>query len=377
MELVKGVPITEYCDENQLAARRAAGAVRRRSATPCSTRIRKGIIHRDLKPSNVLVTLHDGEPVPKVIDFGVAKATSQQLTEKTLFTGLRPDDRHAGLHEPRAGRDERPGHRHAQRHLLARRAALRAAHRHDAVRRASGCAKRGYAEMQRIIREEEPPRPSTRLSTLGDDADRRRPATAAPSPRSSASCSRGDLDWIVMKALEKDRSRRYETANAFADDIQRFLNHEAIVARPPRPPIASKNSSQRNWAAVAAGRGHCRRACSRHRHQHLAGHPRGWASETWPTSAKQAIAEAAKQRGRTAARHGGKGEASRGPAAAARRAAKTGSRSRPQLAERELREAAEQKRQDIERQSEQIAGLNATASIGRRAAAPHRSTRLR
>ena len=93
----------------------------------------KGIIHRDIKPSNVLVTLHDGGPVPKVIDFGVAKAINQQLTEKTLFTGYAPDDRHAALHESRTGGDERPGHRHAQRHLLAGRAAVRTADRHDAV----------------------------------------------------------------------------------------------------------------------------------------------------------------------------------------------------------------------------------------------------
>ena len=99
----------------------------------------KGIIHRDIKPSNILVTLHDGVPVPKVIDFGIAKATEGRLTDKTLFTRVRAVHRHAGLHESRAGGDERAGHRHAQRHLLARRAALRTAHRQDAVRRADTC----------------------------------------------------------------------------------------------------------------------------------------------------------------------------------------------------------------------------------------------
>ena len=106
MELVTGIPITDYCDQQQLTIRE-----RLELFVPVCQAVQhahqKGIIHRDLKPSNVLVTLHDGVPVPKVIDFGVAKATGQQLTDKTLYTALRPDDRHAALHEPRAGRDRR------------------------------------------------------------------------------------------------------------------------------------------------------------------------------------------------------------------------------------------------------------------------------
>ncbi len=128
MELVRGVPITEYCDANRLSPRE-----RLELFIPVCQAIQhahqKGIIHRDIKPSNVLVTLHDGKPVPKVIDFGVAKAIDQRLTEQTLFTQFGTDRRHAGIHESRASRDERPGCRHAQRHLFTGRRALRVADR--------------------------------------------------------------------------------------------------------------------------------------------------------------------------------------------------------------------------------------------------------
>ena len=153
-----------YCDEHQLTPRE-----RLELFIPVCQAVQhahqKGIIHRDLKPSNVLVALYDGKPVPKVIDFGVAKATGQQLTERTLFTGVRRDRRHAGVHEPGAGRAERPGHRHAQRHLLPGRAPVRAADRHDAAGARAAASRRLLDEMLRLIREEEPPKPSTRLSS--------------------------------------------------------------------------------------------------------------------------------------------------------------------------------------------------------------------
>ena len=159
MELVKGVPITEYCDENHLTP-----AQRLELFVPVCQAVQhahqKGIIHRDLKPSNVLVTLHDGKPVPKVIDFGVAKAIGQQLTDKTLFTGFAQMVGTPLYMSPEQAEHERAGRRHAQRHLLAGRAALRAADRHDAVRQGAA-EKAAYDEMRRIIREEEPPRPST------------------------------------------------------------------------------------------------------------------------------------------------------------------------------------------------------------------------
>ena len=166
MELVRGIPITDYCDQSQLSI-----PERLELFVPVCQAVQhahqKGIIHRDLKPSNVLVTLIDGVAVPKVIDFGVAKATGGQLTEKTLFTGFAPARRHAAVHEPRAGRAVGRRRRHAQRHLLAGRAAVRAADRHDAVRPRDVLHGGASTRSARIIREEEPPTPSTRLSTLG------------------------------------------------------------------------------------------------------------------------------------------------------------------------------------------------------------------
>ena len=160
MELVKGVPITKYCDENHLTPRQ-----RLELFVPVCQAVQhahqKGIIHRDLKPSNVLVTVHDGVPVPKVIDFGVAKAAGQQLTDKTLFTGFAPMIGTPLYMSPGAGRAERPGHRHAERHLLPRRAPLRTPDRHDPVHRERSW-KAGLLEIRRIIREEEPPRSRAR-----------------------------------------------------------------------------------------------------------------------------------------------------------------------------------------------------------------------
>ena len=132
MELVKGVPITEYCDGHKLTPRE-----RLELFVPVCQAIQhahqKGIIHRDIKPSNVLIALYDDKPVVKVIDFGVAKATGGTLTEQTIDTGFGGSGRHAAIHVPRAGGNEQPRHRHAQRRLLPRRAALRAAHRYDAL----------------------------------------------------------------------------------------------------------------------------------------------------------------------------------------------------------------------------------------------------
>ena len=215
------MPITEYCDENRLDAERRLELF----VTVCQAiqhAHQKGIIHRDIKPSNVMVTLHDGVPVAKVIDFGIAKATERRLTEQTLFTAYGAVDRHAGIHEPRAGRDGRAGRRHPQRHLLARRAALRAADGHDADRverlRTAGFERDPAADPRGGPAAAE----RAALSTLGD---RRRSwrRTEAPMPRQLARLLAGDLDWIMMKALEKDRDRRYDTPGGFADDVERYL----------------------------------------------------------------------------------------------------------------------------------------------------------
>ena len=191
----------------------------------------KGIIHRDLKPSNVLVTLHDGVPVPKIIDFGVAKATSQQLTEQDAFTGfgqmvgtplyMSPEQAELNCLDVDTRSDI-----YSLGVLLYELLTGTTPFDRDRLREA------GIDEVRRVIREEEPSRPSTRISTLGEAA-----TTVSmhrkTDPAKLSRALRGELDWIVMKALEKDRTRRYQTANDFARDIQRHLADEPIEARPP------------------------------------------------------------------------------------------------------------------------------------------------
>ncbi len=232
MELVNGIPLTEYCDNNKLSIRE-----RLELFVPVCKAVQhahtKGIIHRDLKPSNVLVALYDGVPVPKVIDFGLAKATEHQLalTDKTMFTEFgqvvgtiqymspeqaemnqldidtRTDVYSLGvmLYELLTGSTPLDDNTMKEQALL---------------------------KVLELIRESEPPRPSTRLSGSGDVisgvSDQRR-----IEPSRLQKLLRGELDWIVMKSLEKDRTRRYETPNDFAQDISNFLNDEAVTARPP------------------------------------------------------------------------------------------------------------------------------------------------
>jgi serine/threonine protein kinase len=230
MELVKGVPITKYCDELNLSVRE-----RLTLFVPVCQAIQhahqKGIIHRDIKPSNVLVCMQDGKPVPKIIDFGVAKAVSQQLTDASLYTevgqvigtleymspeqaelsALDIDTRAdvyalgAMLYELLTGTTPLDRRRLKQAALM---------------------------ELLRIIKEQEPPRPSTRLSESKDSL----PSIAAQrhtEPTRLTREVRGELDWIVMKCLEKDRTRRYETANGLARDVERYLADEPVEACPP------------------------------------------------------------------------------------------------------------------------------------------------
>jgi serine/threonine protein kinase/Flp pilus assembly protein TadD len=230
MELVHGVPITEFCDRNKLPTRQRLSLF----ADVCRAvqhAHQKGIIHRDLKPSNIMVTLHDGKPVAKVIDFGVSKALSQQLTEKSIYTAygqmigtpsyMSPEQAEmSGL-----GIDTRSDIYSLGvllYELLTGQAPL------DAKRLRSSA----YAEILRIIKEEEPPRPSLKISTLGEEA-----TVIAQhrhtDPKQLRRDLDGELDWIVMRCLEKDRARRYETANGLARDIERYLNDEPVEACPP------------------------------------------------------------------------------------------------------------------------------------------------
>jgi serine/threonine protein kinase/WD40 repeat protein len=249
MELVRGVSITEYCDTNRLSPRERLGLFVQvcQAVQHAHT---KGIIHRDLKPSNVMVTLHDSRPVPKIIDFGIAKATNQRLTEQTLFT------RYAQI----IGTPEYMSPEQAQLSgldidtrtdvyslgvLLYELLAGTTPFSEEELRKA------GFLEMQRVIREQEPVKPSTRLSTLGatlTDIAQHRGCT----PDLLCKAIRGDLDWIVMKSLEKDRIRRYETASGLAEDIRRHLEHEPVVARPPSTAYRVQKFVRRNQVTVTA-----------------------------------------------------------------------------------------------------------------------------
>jgi serine/threonine protein kinase/tetratricopeptide (TPR) repeat protein len=232
MELVRGIKITEYCDQNNLSTEeRLSLFVQVCHAIQHAHQ--KGIIHRDIKPSNILVTLHDGVPVPKVIDFGIAKATTgQRLTDKTLFTAFQQFIGTPAYMSPEqaemSGLDiDTRSDIYALGVLLYELLTGQTPFEQKALVAA------GLDEMRRIIREQEPVRPSTRLSTLADPERTTVAKRRGADPPQLIHLLRGDLDWIVMKAIEKDRTRRYETANGVADDILRHLSNEPVAARPP------------------------------------------------------------------------------------------------------------------------------------------------
>ena len=250
MELIHGVNILEFCDKNNLDTRKrlelfihVCNAIQHAH--------QKGIIHRDIKPSNILVTLHDGLPVPKVIDFGIAKAMTEPLTDKTLFTkygffmgtpaymspeqaeytGLDVDTRSdiyslgVLLYELLTGKPP-----FDQNDLMSS----------------------GFDEMRRTLREREPHRPSAKLKTFSTEELTATAARRHIETSKLQSLLKGDLDWIVMKTLEKDRRRRYDTANGLAMDVGRFLNNEPIVARPPSRRYRLQKLVQRNRIVFSA-----------------------------------------------------------------------------------------------------------------------------
>jgi serine/threonine protein kinase/tetratricopeptide (TPR) repeat protein len=247
MELVRGVPITDYCDSRKLRT----GERLQLFIDVCHAvqhAHQKGIIHRDLKPSNVLVTLHDDRPVPKVIDFGIAKATSHRLTEKTLFTEFRqflgtpeymsPDQADISGLDIDTRTDI-----YSLGVLLYELLTGATPFDSETLRQAA------YGELQRIIREVEPPKPSTRIVTLsesGSDVDSKQRAEAAVLSK----LFKGDLDWIVMKALEKDRTRRYQTASELAADIRRHLDNEPVTAGPPSVTYKTRKFISRHRVGV-------------------------------------------------------------------------------------------------------------------------------
>jgi serine/threonine protein kinase/tetratricopeptide (TPR) repeat protein len=250
MELVRGVKITDYCDDKQLSTQERIELF----ITVCQAvqhAHQKGIIHRDLKPSNILVTINDGKAVPKVIDFGVAKATQGRLTEQTVYTQFQQMIGTPLYMSPEQAeltsldidtRSDIYSLGVLLYELLTGRTPIDA----ETMRQA------GLDEMRRIIREVDPPRPSARVKTLaGDDLTttaKRRHIEPAKLP----GALRGDLDWIVMKCLEKDRTRRYDTANGLALDLRRHLQNEVITARPPTAGYLLTRLIRRHKLAFAA-----------------------------------------------------------------------------------------------------------------------------
>jgi WD40 repeat protein/serine/threonine protein kinase len=249
MELVKGMPITKYCDEKRLSL-----SERLELFVPVCQAVQhahqKGIIHRDLKPSNVMVALYDGRPVPKIIDFGVVKATGPQLTDRTMFTEfgavigtleyMSPEQAELNQLDIDTRSDI-----YSLGVLLYELLTGSTPFERKRLQEAA------FDEMLRIIREEEPPRPSTRLTTLAQLHVSTVSGQRGSDPQRLSILVRGELDWIVMKCLDKDRNRRYESANALAADVERYLNDEPIQACPPSLGYLLRKSARRHKMALS------------------------------------------------------------------------------------------------------------------------------
>ena len=250
MELVRGVRITDYCDQNKLSVP-ARLQLFIQVCHAIQHAHQKGIIHRDIKPSNILVTLHDGVPVPKVIDFGIAKATQGRLTDQTLFTAFEQFIGTPAYMSPEqaemSGLDiDTRTDIYSLGVLLYELLTGRAPFDSEKLLAA------GVDALRRTIRDQEPPRPSSQLGTMQAEALTQTALHRNTDPPRLIRFLRGDLDWVVMKALEKDRTRRYETANGLAMDVQRYANDEPVIARPPARLYRLQKALHRNKLAFSA-----------------------------------------------------------------------------------------------------------------------------
>jgi len=250
MELVRGVAITDYCDQNQLSTRHRLDLFIQ-VCQAVQHAHQKGVIHRDIKPSSILVTLHDGVPVPKVIDFGIAKATQGPLTDKTVYTEFRQFIGTAAYMSPEqaemSGLDI-----DTRTDLYSLGVLLYQLLTGQTPFDSKELLASGPDEMRRTIREREPMRPSTRLKSLAGDMLATTAKQHGTESLRLVSLVHGDLDWIVMKCLEKDRTRRYESASGLAMDIQRHVNNEPVMARPPSNLYRFQKFVRRNKLACAA-----------------------------------------------------------------------------------------------------------------------------
>src|SRR3989441_2118075 len=251
MELVRGIKITDYCDQSNLSTKERLDLFIK-VCQAIQHAHQKGIIHRDIKPSNILVSLHDGVPVPKVIDFGIAKATEGRLTDATVYTQLNQFMGTPAYMSPEQA--EMSGLDVDTRSDIYSLGVL-------LYQLLAGCtpfdAKElvasGIDAMRKTIREKEPVRPSTRLATLkGEELTTTAKRRSADAPK-LIHLLKGDLDWIVMKCLEKDRARRYETANGLTLDIQRHLTNEPVLACPPSRAYLLQKLVRRNKLIFTSG----------------------------------------------------------------------------------------------------------------------------
>jgi eukaryotic-like serine/threonine-protein kinase len=240
MELIKGIPITQYCDEEKLGTQDRLDLFMKVCHAVQHSH-QKGIIHRDIKPSNIMITLHDGVPVPKVIDFGIAKATQQELTEKTIYTRYSQFIGTPAYMSPEqvemSGLDI-----DTRSDIYSLGVLLYELLTGNTPFDTQELLQSGLDEMRKVIREQEPVRPSTRLSQLLSQSG----TSSKLATRHSSLAT--DLDWIVMKCLEKDRKRRYESANGLAMDLKRHLDNETVVARPPSAVYRFQKAWKRNRA---------------------------------------------------------------------------------------------------------------------------------